>query len=98
MDAQHNFDVCYSRGAGIAAVDHREALEWYKRAAEAGYVRAHAILGERYSNGDGIAVYKVEAIKWVKRAAEGGGARMRNSCWPPAFFRARALLLTKQRL
>ena len=62
---------CYYHGEGIA-VDMVEAFKWYKRAAEAGHVKAMFSLGQCYYHGDGVAVEKIEAFKWCKRAAEAG--------------------------
>ena len=66
-------------GFGVAlAVDKREAIKWYKLAAEAGYVNAQFNLGVCYLKGDGIAVDKSEAIIWFTRAAEAGHAQAQN--------------------
>ena len=44
----------YDRGAGVAE-DDREAVKWYRRAAEQGDASAQLNLGFMYSNGEGVA-------------------------------------------
>ena len=52
--------------------DHREAVRWYRMAAEAGNAVAMNNLGFAFMNGQGTNQDEREAIKWYKKAAEAG--------------------------
>ena len=53
--------------------DDKEAVKWYRKAAEQDYARAQTILGIAYSNGLGVAKDEAEAVKWYRKAAKQGG-------------------------
>ena len=53
--AKRNFGICYFNVAGVPA-DHREAVKWYKRAAEAENKEAMYNLSNIYEHGEGTAV------------------------------------------
>ena len=50
----------------------REAVRWYRAAAEQGNARAQYNLGAAYDNGKGIAQDRREAARWYRAAAEQG--------------------------
>ena len=52
--------------------DDKEALRWYRLAAEQGLPRAQFILGSRYATGEGIRQDYVQAYKWLSLAAAQG--------------------------
>ena len=54
--------------------DDREAIAWYRRAAEQGLAPAQYNLGVKYHNGDGVPQDFAEAVAWYRRAAEQGHA------------------------
>lgn len=54
--------------------NYQEAIKWYTRAAENGYLDAQSELGFMYLNGEGTVVNKIEAVKWLKMAGEKGDA------------------------
>ena len=56
-------------------VNKKEALKWYKKAAEQGYGEAQYNLGLMYDNGEGVEINKQEAIKWYKKSAKKGIAQ-----------------------
>lgn len=50
------------------------AARLYRMAAEKGYARAQAYLGQQFADGNGVARDLVEAVKWYERAAAQGDA------------------------
>ena len=55
------------------AMDHKEAVKWYRLAAEQGHAKAQNALGAAYSFGqEGVSQNHEEARKWYRRAAEQG--------------------------
>lgn len=70
MSAQLTLGACYSMGVVAAnAIDEQEAVKWYTKAAEQGYVDAYAELWIFYKEKD-----PREAAKWLAKAAEQGHA------------------------
>ena len=61
----------YNVGYGVA-LDHAEALRWYKLAAAQGYGAALNNVGVYYEYGLSVAADRAEAIRWYKRAAAAG--------------------------
>ena len=67
--AQNNVGVMYKLGDGVTQ-DYKQAVKWYRKAAEQGFAEAQYNLGEMYAvNQD----YK-QALKWLTKAAEQGRA------------------------
>ena len=64
---------CYS------SEDYKEAVKWYRKAAEQGYANAQCNLAECYYYGNGVARDDKEAVKWYRKAAEQGHARAQYS-------------------
>ena len=54
--------------------DDKEAVKWYRKAAEQDYAPAQYNLGVMYATGRGVAKDDVEAVKWYRKAAEQGVA------------------------
>ena len=50
----------------------KEAVEWFRKAAEQGEAHAQFMLGMCYFNGVGITQDKTEAVKWLQKAAKQG--------------------------
>lgn len=63
----------YSNGKGVPQ-DDREAVRWYRQAAEQGNADAQYNLGLAYANGEGVPQNDREAVKWYRRAADQGNA------------------------
>lgn len=63
----------YSIGQGIPQ-DYKEAMKWFRKAAEQGYADAQAVLGLMYVIGQGVPQDYKEAIKWCRKAVEQGNA------------------------
>ncbi len=53
---------------------YREAVKWYRKAAEQGYAKAQYNLGSMYDMGLGVPQDYEEAVKWYRKAAEQGYA------------------------
>ena len=49
--------------------DDKEALKWYRLAAEQGHAKAQYNLGWMYFNGNGVPEDDKEAVKWYRLAA-----------------------------
>ena len=48
----------------------KEAVRWYRKAAEQGYARAQFNLGLRYDHGQGVPQDVGQAMSWYRKAAE----------------------------
>ncbi|MCL4456380.1 MAG: sel1 repeat family protein [Nitrospirae bacterium] len=74
--AQYNLGFMNQAGKGVKGVreNYKEALKWYRLAAEQGHLDAQINLGYMYHNGMGMLKDYKEAIKWYKLAAEKGNA------------------------
>jgi|GEM_PF-1289588 len=68
----------YERGKGITQ-DYKEALKWYRKAAEQGYVTAQYNIGIMHVRGKGVNQDYEEALKWFHKAAEQGNANAQFS-------------------
>jgi TPR repeat protein len=70
--AQFNTGFRYEMGIGKTK-NLAEAVEWYRKAAEQGYLAAQSGLGRLYlKGGDGVGKNELEAINWFQKAAEKG--------------------------
>ena len=54
--------------------DYREALKWFRLAADKGSAEAQRFVGIIYDNGQGVARDSKEALKWFRLAADQGDA------------------------
>jgi len=61
----------YDKGKGVPR-DYTEAIKWYRKAADQGYVLAQYNLGIMYGYGRGVPQNNKEAVKWYRKAAEQG--------------------------
>ena len=75
--SQFNLGVMYSDGEGVPQ-DYKEAIKWYKMAAEQGNTDAQYNLGFMCYNGEGVPQDYKEAIKWYRMAADQGDADAQN--------------------
>ena len=84
--AQFNPGLRYTTGRGVPRND-REAVGWYRKAAEQGNALAQYSLGVMYANGPrfvclyrcGVARDDAEAVAWYRKAAEQGNADAQNN-------------------
>jgi TPR repeat protein len=76
-EAQNNLGLLYENGEGVAQ-DYKEAVRWFKLAAEQGFAQAQDNLGSRYVDGLGVAQDYKEAVRWFKLAAEQGFAQAQD--------------------
>jgi hypothetical protein len=58
--------------------DPKLALDWYRKAAEAGFAPAQFNLGRLYAAGTGVPKDFAEARKWLEQAERGGIAAARQ--------------------
>jgi uncharacterized protein len=68
---QYNLGLMYDTGRGVPK-DYKEAVTWWRKAAEQGDARAQTNLGLMYDNGRGVPQDYKEAVKWYRKAAEQG--------------------------
>jgi hypothetical protein len=73
-----NLAVCLENGRG-ADQDDEEAVEWYRKAAEAGNVKAMFNLAVCLENGRGADQDDEEAVEWYRKAAESRNAGAMNN-------------------
>ena len=76
--AQHQLAEIYSKGEGVRQ-DFKEAVKWYKRAAEQGFAKSQFCLGLLYHRGNEVNQDFKESEKWYQKAAEQGFARAQNN-------------------
>ena len=62
-NAQYYVGTFYDRGN--LTQDYTKAIEWYRRAAEQGYLKAQMMLGRLYGKGLGVPPDKIEAYAWL---------------------------------
>jgi TPR repeat protein len=61
----------YANGVGVSQ-DFVLAMQWYRRAAEAGDAEANCYIGELYENGQGVSRDYRQAMGWYRKAADAG--------------------------
>jgi len=73
-DAGAQFNLGHMYGLSVVGVqiDTKEAVKWYRKAAEGGIAEAQSTVGGCYANGDGVKKDFKEAVKWYRKAAEQG--------------------------
>ena len=77
-EAQMEMGEFYANGDGVVQ-DYAEAVKWYRKAAEQGYVEAQVNLAYCYYEGSGVQQDYAEAVKWYREAAEKGSAKAQFS-------------------
>ncbi len=65
-DAQSDLD---KGDAAFEADNFKEAVKWYRKAAEQGDASGQLSLGLMYRNGEGVTQDYAEAVKWFRKAA-----------------------------
>jgi hypothetical protein len=70
----HQKGRAFATGTAVVAKDEREAVKWYRLAAEHGHAWAQFDLGACYYNGRGVPKDERESVKWYRLAAEQGHA------------------------
>ena len=71
--AMYNLGVMYADGKGVLE-DDKEAVKWFRKAADLGDAMAMNSLGVAYVHGEGVIQDDEEAVKWYRKAAELGNA------------------------
>lgn len=56
-----------------------EAIRWLRKAAEQNHVKAQALLGASYVQGNGVAKDTAEGIQWLQKAGDAGDAQAQNA-------------------
>jgi hypothetical protein len=69
--AQWHVGLKYAKGEGVLK-DDKEAVKWYRKAADQGLADAQYNLGVMYANGIGVRMDDKEAVKWYRKAADQG--------------------------
>ena len=70
---QNQLGSMYEKGEGVKQ-DTKEALKWYRKAAQQGVAHAQYNLGIMYDNGRGVKQDTSEAVAWYRKAVEQGHA------------------------
>lgn len=76
-EAQYMLGKAYAKGNGFDK-DWNEALKWYRKAAENGYVKAQSVLGDAYSEGHIVKNDWSEAVRWYRKAADQGDVQAQS--------------------
>ena len=69
----------YEHGKGGVSQDMKEAVKWFRKAAENGNSAAQSNLGIFYDYGKGVQQDYAEAVKWYKKSAEQGNTSAQYS-------------------
>ena len=77
-NALNMMGVMYANGQGVAK-DERQAVEWYRKAADQGDATAQFNLGVMYDNGQGVSKDERLAVEWYRKAADQGNANAQFS-------------------
>ncbi|ODS31478.1 MAG: hypothetical protein SCARUB_03409 [Candidatus Scalindua rubra] len=73
IESKERINELYNKGHSYDKQgNYKEAIKWYRKAAEQGHARAQAILGIMYSQGQGVEQDFKEAVRWYQKAAEQG--------------------------
>ncbi len=67
--AQHYLGDCYENGIGVDE-DTKQAVIWFKKAAQQGDACSQFNLEFCYYNGEGVDINMKQAVMWYKKAAE----------------------------
>ena len=70
-DAQYNLGITYKKGQGVTQ-DYKEAVKWFRLAADQGDADAQINLGFRYASGEGVTQDYVRAHMWLNISASSG--------------------------
>ena len=77
-ETQFRIGVCYAEGKGLVK-DEKEAVRWYRKAADQGHDEARHLLANCYCRGTGVAVDRAEALRlWRIGAAKGYARSIHN--------------------
>ena len=76
--AQYTLGVMYDRGLSVMQ-NYREAVRWYRAAAEQGHTTAQFSLGVMYAAGEGVGRDYQEAFRWFRTLAEKGHGHAQNN-------------------
>ncbi len=68
MSEQFALGEMYAKGSGVPR-DYAQAVQWYRKAAEQGYVTAVFCLGVSHDYGTGMPKDDIEAYKWYDLAS-----------------------------
>ena len=73
-DAQFNLGQMYRKGEGGVSQDYKEAVKWFKKAAEHGYVGGgiQTVLATMYYEGKGVPKDNVISYMWLNMAVAQG--------------------------
>ena len=77
-EAQYNLGYMYRHGYGVEK-DYKEAVKWYRKAANQGGAYGQNNLGYMYRHGYGVEKDYKEAVKWYRKAANQGHASSQNN-------------------
>ena len=70
--SQWRLGTLYELAMGDVAQDFTQAAQWYRRAADQGYVLAQISLAAMYLEGRGVAQDDAQAVRWLQLAADQG--------------------------
>jgi TPR repeat protein len=74
VTTQFNLGVMYNTGQGVPQ-DDKQAVKWWRLAADQGYAGAQYTLGVMYYEGQGVPQDDKQAVKWWRLAADQGDGK-----------------------
>jgi TPR repeat protein len=80
-EAQEMLGAMYIAGKGVPKND-KEAVRWYRMAAEQGAANAQYVLGKMYSQGNGVSLSPEHACAWWMVAAANGNVAAKRERKP----------------
>ena len=77
---EYNRNFVYVKNASFESIpaDQKEALKWYKKAADMGYTPAFVQVGIMYIYGEGVEANANTGMSWLKKGADTGDAHAVN--------------------
>jgi hypothetical protein len=84
-NAENILGYMLNMGIGTAKNDH-EAINWYSKAANQGFIPAQLNLARMYQSGSGTPKNDIEAEKWFRRAAQQGNHEAQFKLGVACFF------------
>ena len=86
---QYDLGVMYDDGQGVAQ-DSKEAVKWFRKAADQGFANAQYDLGVMNASGLGVEQDLKEAVKWYQQGCRSGICKCAIRPWGDECLRPRS--------
>ena len=79
LEAEFRLGAAYRDGVPILPQNQAESVKWFHKAADQGFAKAEAELGNMYFHGTGVRKDYSEALRWFTKAAQQADALAANA-------------------